>query len=235
MSVVENNNNCHEIIVEVNYQEKGDTGKSAYEFAVEQGFVGTEEEWIESLKQPALDAAQEAIDASETANQAAQNADDKANLANTAANNADSSAQNADDKAQLANQASIDADNAANRANTAAEDTEEATQDAITATGNANQAAENVPVIGTISPTDPEPTKNGMYIPTVTQNEAGTDIVYPNAGGLTVNTAEGGEDYGMGVQLIKNGAVWVKNSYPLPIQDLTATAGTVNYNDINLV
>lgn len=136
MSIIDNRE-VIDIVVEVNYQEKGDTGKSAYEFAVEQGFVGTEEEWIESLKQPALDAAQEALDASETANQAAQNADDKANLANTAANDANSSAQNADDKAQLANQAAIDADNAANRANTAAEDTEEATQDAITATGNA--------------------------------------------------------------------------------------------------
>ena len=32
------------------YYAKGDPGKSAYEVAVEQGFVGTEEEWLESLK-----------------------------------------------------------------------------------------------------------------------------------------------------------------------------------------
>ena len=32
------------------YYAKGDPGKSAYEIAVEQGFVGTEEEWLESLK-----------------------------------------------------------------------------------------------------------------------------------------------------------------------------------------
>ena len=29
---------------------KGDTGDSAYEIAVKHGFVGTEEEWLESLK-----------------------------------------------------------------------------------------------------------------------------------------------------------------------------------------
>lgn len=32
------------------YYAKGDPGKSAYEIAVEQGFVGTEAEWLESLK-----------------------------------------------------------------------------------------------------------------------------------------------------------------------------------------
>ena len=32
------------------YWAKGDPGKSAYEIAVEHGFVGTEEEWLESLK-----------------------------------------------------------------------------------------------------------------------------------------------------------------------------------------
>ena len=32
------------------YYAKGDPGKSAYEVAVEQGFVGTEDEWLESLK-----------------------------------------------------------------------------------------------------------------------------------------------------------------------------------------
>lgn len=30
--------------------QKGDDGKSAYEIAVEHGFEGTEEEWLESLK-----------------------------------------------------------------------------------------------------------------------------------------------------------------------------------------
>lgn len=38
-------------------------GWSAYEVAVQHGFVGTEAEWVQSLKQPALDAAAEALDA----------------------------------------------------------------------------------------------------------------------------------------------------------------------------
>lgn len=42
---------------------QGIQGWSAYEVAVKHGFVGTEEEWIQSLKQPALDAAAEALDA----------------------------------------------------------------------------------------------------------------------------------------------------------------------------
>lgn len=42
---------------------QGIQGWSAYEVAVEHGFVGTEEEWVQSLKQPALDAAAEALDA----------------------------------------------------------------------------------------------------------------------------------------------------------------------------
>lgn len=63
-----------------------------------------------------------------------------------------------------------------------------------------------------ISPTDPEPTLDGVYIPTI-------DGTYANAGGLTRETTEGQADYGMAVEFIKNGAVWVKNSYPLPMQD----------------
>lgn len=42
---------------------QGIQGWSAYEVAVKHGFVGTEEEWVQSLKQPALDAAAEALDA----------------------------------------------------------------------------------------------------------------------------------------------------------------------------
>lgn len=77
-----------------------------------------------------------------------------------------------------------------------------------------------------LSPTDPAPTLDGVYIPTVTQNESGTPIVYTNAGGLTVNTAEGGEDYGKAPQLIKNDSVWVKSSYPLPRADNILEAWT---------
>lgn len=42
---------------------QGVQGWSAYEVAVKHGFVGTEAEWVQSLKQPALDAAAEALDA----------------------------------------------------------------------------------------------------------------------------------------------------------------------------
>ena len=42
---------------------QGIQGWSAYEFAVKHGFVGTEEEWVQSLKQPALDAAAKALEA----------------------------------------------------------------------------------------------------------------------------------------------------------------------------
>lgn len=42
---------------------QGIQGWSAYEVAVKHGFVGTEKEWVQSLKQPALDAAAEALEA----------------------------------------------------------------------------------------------------------------------------------------------------------------------------
>lgn len=42
---------------------QGIQGWSAYELAVKHGFVGTEAEWVQSLKQPALDAAAEALEA----------------------------------------------------------------------------------------------------------------------------------------------------------------------------
>lgn len=42
---------------------QGIQGWSAYEVAAKHGFVGTEEEWVQSLKQPALDAAAEALEA----------------------------------------------------------------------------------------------------------------------------------------------------------------------------
>lgn len=74
------------------------------------------------------------------------------------------------------------------------------------------------PVIAVITPTDPAPTLDGVYKPTITQNEAGTPIVYTNAGSISVNTAVGGADYGKMVEFIRsqNGTVWIKNSYPLP-------------------
>lgn len=59
-----------------------------------------------------------------------------------------------------------------------------------------------------LTPTDPAPTVDGIYKPTV-------DATYANAGGLIRDTGVGGVDEGMAVEFIKNGAVWVKNSYPV--------------------
>lgn len=42
---------------------QGIQGWSAYEVAVKHGFIGTEEKWVQSLKQPALDAAAKALEA----------------------------------------------------------------------------------------------------------------------------------------------------------------------------
>ena len=87
-----------------------------------------------------------------------------------------------------------------------------------------------------LKPTDPAPTLDGVYIPTVTQNEAGTPIVYSNAGGLSVNTAIEEDDYGMTVQFIKDGGEWVKSSYPLPNADIGLSKSiTSNIFDIAFV
>lgn len=104
-----------------NFQQKGD---SAYKIAVDSGFVGTKEEWLASLKQPAIDAA-------DVANQAALNADE-------VAQNADSAADNADEKATLAQQGADNANNKATIAQTAADNANNAANYA-TGIGNAVQ------------------------------------------------------------------------------------------------
>ena len=75
------------------------------------------------------------------------------------------------------------------------------------------------PVIASLAPTDPAPTLDGVYKPTITQNEAGTPIIYTNAGNLSVNTAVGGADYGKSVEFIKNESVWVKIGVEMPKAD----------------
>ena len=83
-------------------------GLSAYELAVKHGFVGTEQEWLASLKGPKGDAftyadftpaqiaelQKPATEAAQTANQAAQNATTAGNNANTAAQNANQAVEN---------------------------------------------------------------------------------------------------------------------------------------------
>lgn len=85
-------------------------GRSAYDLAVESGFKGTEEEWIDSLKQPALDAAQVALDAAERANEEVDKLQDiyeqvtnALDLATQATENANTAAQSANDAADRSN------------------------------------------------------------------------------------------------------------------------------------
>ena len=84
------------------YWVKGDPGDSAYQIAVEHGYEGTEEEWLQSLKQPALDGAAVAVAAAENADQKAGLADDAATLATQKAGLADDAATLATEKAAYA-------------------------------------------------------------------------------------------------------------------------------------
>lgn len=88
---------------------QGIQGWSAYEVAVKHGFVGTEEEWVQSLKQPALDAAAEALDAKaqvEATEQAVKEAESlrvtaeqgRVNAENTRVNNENTRISNEDSR-----------------------------------------------------------------------------------------------------------------------------------------
>lgn len=121
----------------------GVTGLSAYQIAVQHGFEGTEEEWLESLSKDSKDAAKEANKKATLAQTAADNANKAAETTNQAIEEAKAAtakateaANNANEKATLANEKAGLADSAATKA------TEAATK-ADTATGNANQAATN--------------------------------------------------------------------------------------------
>lgn len=72
-------------------------GLSAYEIAVKHGYVGTEEEWLQFLRQPALDAAAKALEATEKANKATDNAIE-------ATTNAEIATENAQDAADRSNE-----------------------------------------------------------------------------------------------------------------------------------
>lgn len=129
-------------LIQVVFQTVGLNGSSAYEIALNNGFIGTEGEWLESLKlhysdlteaeilelqQPAIEAAQTANQAADNANTATQNAITATNEANTAtvsanqaAQTANASATSADNSADLATLAATNANDAATAANTAA-------------------------------------------------------------------------------------------------------------------
>lgn len=138
---------------------QGIQGWSAYEVAVQHGFVGTEAEWVQSLKQPALDAAAEALDAkaqveaTEKAVKEAETARDTAEqerISNEATRQANEAVRETQEAAREKNTA--DAITAVNEAKTAAQ---QATTNATTAANNANtqaarakEYADNPPKVG---------------------------------------------------------------------------------------
>lgn len=117
---------------------QGPQGKSAYEVAVDNGFQGTEKEWLDSLKAPATEAAALANSAADAANAAAG----RAETATTAANQAVQSAQNAEDTIESAEALRVQAENARAQAETKRQqDTSTAISNATSATSAANTAA----------------------------------------------------------------------------------------------
>lgn len=131
---------------------QGIQGWSAYEVAVKHGFVGTEEEWVQSLKQPALDAAAEALDAKAQveANEDSRKAEESKRESNEATRQANEAIRETQEAAREKNTA--DAITAVNEAKTAAQ---QATTNATTAANNANtqanrakEYADNPPKVG---------------------------------------------------------------------------------------
>lgn len=142
---------------------QGIQGWSAYEVAVKHGFVGTEEEWVQSLKQPALDAAAEALEAKaqvEATEQAVKEAEasrvtaeqGRVNAENTRVSNENTRISNEDSRKaaetarDTAEQERI-ANEATRQANETIRETQEAareknTADAITAVNEAKTAAQ---------------------------------------------------------------------------------------------
>lgn len=92
-------------------------GKSAYDLAVDHGFEGTEEEWLESLKQPALDAAKIALEAAERADEATATLQQIITEVNEAITQTVAATEAANSAAQTANTAAQAANDAADRSN----------------------------------------------------------------------------------------------------------------------
>ena len=136
---------------------QGIQGWSAYEVAVQHGFVGTEAEWVQSLKQPALDAAAEALEAKaqvEATEQAVKEAEEsrvtaeqgRVNAENTRVSNENTRISNEDSrKAEEAKR--VTAENARISAETSRKEAESsrvnAESDRVTAEG-ARAAAEQL-------------------------------------------------------------------------------------------
>lgn len=149
---------------------QGIQGWSAYEVAVKHGFVGTEEEWVQSLKQPALDAAAKALEAKaqvEATEQAVKEAEalrvtaeqGRVNAENTRVSNENTRISNEDSRkaeeakrvtaenARIAAEQERVSNESTRQANEAVRETQEAareknTADAITAVNEAKTAAQ---------------------------------------------------------------------------------------------
>jgi hypothetical protein len=128
---------------------QGIQGWSAYEVAVKHGFVGTEAEWVQSLKQPALDAAAEALEAKaqvEATEQAVKEAEALRVTAEQGRVNAENTRVSAETTRDTAEQ-ERESNEATRQANEAIRETQEAareknTADAITAVNEAKTAAQ---------------------------------------------------------------------------------------------
>lgn len=133
----------------------GPDGKSAYEVAVLNGFVGTEEEWLASLsaaseaaailaleaRDAAVIATEDAIEATTATVTATGEALSAARSATIATANADAAADSARTSAIAANNAAASADTATNKANAATSSANSAATSANNAATNANSAA----------------------------------------------------------------------------------------------
>ena len=143
---------------------KGDTGKTAYQYAVEYGYQGTEEEWViaqekarmdsensankaEKYKKEALDAKNNAyIYCENTLNylkQTEQNAIDAENALSNARNSEHNSKESEKNAAASASSAAGSADAAAGSASSAAGSSASAGQSANAAAGSASAALES--------------------------------------------------------------------------------------------
>lgn len=142
---------------------QGIQGWSAYEVAVQHGFVGTEAEWVQSLKQPALDAAAETLEAKAqveateqavkeaealrvTAEQGRVNAENARIAAETSRKEEEAKRVEAETARNTAEQ-ERESNEATRQANEAIRETQEAareknTSDAITAVNEAKTAAQ---------------------------------------------------------------------------------------------
>ena len=115
---------------------QGIQGWSAYEVAVNNGFVGTEAEWIQSLKQPSLDAAAEAlaakaaVEATEAAVEEAEAARVKAEEGRVNAENTRVSNENERISAENARKTAEDARASAEATRISNENTRKANEDA---------------------------------------------------------------------------------------------------------